>query len=412
MIKYSLNYYEELCAELNNKRIIFIGRDHTDLDINKEIQFLYPYVDYCLMTDSVHQNYVKFGEKFLKIQSLDSLSNIDLTSYILFIASEYVDYIKFRLGEFEIKFDIKCYSLHLHHRFYLDINNNILNRYIEPAMYWYSKMLEIRNMKVDDSKRLMEIRKSEISSGHLKVIPRLIVTLTTKCNLNCLECIALTPHYKRQFDIPLKIIIESLSHLFDIVDYCSCIELIGGEPFLYPQINNVLQFLLKSEKVELVQITTNGLIMPKSDTLKLLANNKIILRISDYELSNLVNVTCEQFAKHKIKFCVQKNLAWMPIGNLQKKDKNELTLCDEYAVCFEGINCKNLFEGKIFNCTFASRLYDLKICNNVEFLNILQEENLSWKTILDFWVAFPSKACSYCEINNPNTSCVKCAVQK
>jgi len=83
----------------------------------------------------------------------------------------------------------------------------------------------------------------------------LILSLTTKCNLDCMICERQNFHGAGE---DLKF--ENLYKLKKAIKYAEAIDLTGmGEPYLYPKFNEVLEYVYSiNPNDNLIQITTNG----------------------------------------------------------------------------------------------------------------------------------------------------------
>ena len=60
-----------------------------------------------------------------------------------------------------------------------------------------------------------------------------------------------------KYHISLDIIIISLDRLMAVVDTIDMVGLLGGEPFLYSYLVNVVVYLCKQNKVTGIRIVTN-----------------------------------------------------------------------------------------------------------------------------------------------------------
>ncbi len=90
------------------------------------------------------------------------------------------------------------------------------------------------------------------------------------------------PYCKEKFTIDVKEQINDLKKLLFYVDGIINVEVIGGEPFVYNQLPELLLYLLGESKVKFVEITSNGTILPSTNILNLLKNSKVCILLSDY----------------------------------------------------------------------------------------------------------------------------------
>ena len=98
-----------------------------------------------------------------------------------------------------------------------------------------------------------------MKDSYLSDINYLIISLTDKCNLRCVYC-------KEEDD---NIEEEYISNILSLDDYkfiirsfkelgINKIEFIGGEPLLYPYLNELIYFAKQECNIEDISITTNG----------------------------------------------------------------------------------------------------------------------------------------------------------
>lgn len=407
MIKYTLNYIEDLKNELLlGKRIICVGVDNTTNNIITQISWVMDKVDYWI-TYTKEKIYNLAGNVICAYY-FDALPELCDDKKVILIVSEYIDYIKHFLSRIspKIPLELFCYSFKLNTR---DFSREYLiaHRWKDISMYWTDYYLNALNI----SNKLIELeRKSNLlEKDRIKVLPRIIIVLTTMCNLKCENCIALTPYYKKPYHVSSSVIYEAFDKLSDVVDEITCVELLGGEPFMYPDLENVVKHILLNQKVKILQITTNGIAPIKKD-ISFLSNERIQVRISDYSISECIDGFITKLNQMGVNYLVQKDIRWKPVGNLKRRNKSIRKLEDEYNLCFEGLNCKTVLNGKLFSCTFSSRLYDLNYSSEIEYIDLLNE-NVTWSYILDFFTQTFSNGCRYCSIMDPNIELIQSAIQ-
>lgn len=91
------------------------------------------------------------------------------------------------------------------------------------------------------------------------IMPHLGILVTTYCNLNCRDCADLIPKRKK-CHYELNDIISDMNIILDKVDEIGEVLIIGGECFMYPQLNELIAFCRGKEKIGRIIITTNGTI--------------------------------------------------------------------------------------------------------------------------------------------------------
>jgi organic radical activating enzyme len=182
------------------------------------------------------------------------------------------------------------------------------------------------------------------------------VLVTERCTLACSHCNMFMPHFTSPNHRTLDILKSDIDLFFSKVDYVSVFHLVGGEPFLNPNIEDVIRHVVSNYtvKIDKLIITTNGTILPKQSTLDLLKNSDVILSISDYtdKLENIktkVLKVIETFKSQNINHYVRTEIEWYDFGDLRiKKNLPTDKLIKHFDSCtapFRGLN-----DGKFYYC--------------------------------------------------------------
>ena len=182
------------------------------------------------------------------------------------------------------------------------------------------------------------------------------VLVTERCTLACSYCNMFMPHYEAPMHRELDIIKLDIDSYFNIVDYVSVFHLVGGEPFLYPNIEEIIEHILKNyiNKIDKLIITTNGTILPKQSILDLLKENGVILSVSDYtdklpHIQKKVLRVLDAYKSQNINHYVRNEIEWYDFGDLRiKKNLTTDELIKHFDSCtapFRGLN-----DGKFYYC--------------------------------------------------------------
>jgi organic radical activating enzyme len=215
------------------------------------------------------------------------------------------------------------------------------------------------------------------------------VLVTEKCSLNCSHCNMFMPHYEFPIHRELDTIISDIDSYFKIVDYVSVFHLVGGEPFLYPNIENVIKHLLENyiTKIDKLIITTNGTILPKDGIIKLLKDNDVILSVSDYSdklefVKSKITKVLDVYKSNNINHYVRNEIEWYDFGDLRvKKNLPTNDLIKHFDSCtapFRGLN-----DGKFYYChlntsAVRTKLFPLSENDYVDINTISKEELLKF----------------------------------
>lgn len=187
------------------------------------------------------------------------------------------------------------------------------------------------------------------------LIPNMDVPLTTFCSLKCKYCSHCIPyaHPPKHFDASL--IINDIKKLIS-VSFISCLAIMGGEPFVYPNLDNFLDLYKRNEIDQIVgytRIVTNGTVVPKDEIFCLFKKLKnFYVYISNYgERSKKLNELIEKCKKFEIPFyvCPQTN-EWRNLGDFhypRPYSKDEIKHL--FAVC-DARTCFQLLNGRFYSC--------------------------------------------------------------
>lgn len=114
----------------------------------------------------------------------------------------------------------------------------------------------------------------------------LVVSVGQACNFKCRDCGNFAPISPSEFKrYKINDIKKDLTKLFENVEYIEQIQIQGGEPLLYSDLGELLNFLHENKpKVHEIVIATNGSLMPDDKLLECFKRNDVCVRVSDYGL--------------------------------------------------------------------------------------------------------------------------------
>lgn len=248
----------------------------------------------------------------------------------------------------------------------------------------YKRYLESKNVKYTWYKNISSIWPFE--HKNITHIFQSDVLVTERCNLNCSHCNMFIPHYETPAHRNVDIIINDIDLFFKKVDYVSIFHLVGGEPFLYPNIDGVISHIVNNyiNRIDKFIITTNGTATPKDTTLDLLKNNNVILSVSNYsnkleKLKSKVTKNIENYVSHGIKHFVRNDIKWYDFGDLRvKKNLTTDELIKHFDSCtapFRGLNSGKFYYCHLNTSAVSTKLFPLNKNDYVE-LESVSNENL------------------------------------
>lgn len=271
---------------------------------------------------------------------------------------------------------------------------------------WYSPRL--RQLYYD-----LPVPKSVIVLARLSRIPRwsvkyllpdhffidtVDIVITTKCNLMCKGCHHLMPYYPHPYHMDKDRLIAAMRKLNETFDWCDHYNLLGGEPFLNPDLKCYLEEA-PSEKCNKVQITTNATIVPDDPELfEVMRRKKAIVLLSQYPANQETQKKLIAVLEREGIAYVMHSPPWTEYGEPVDSHRSGRELKRQFHWC--PTRCKQLYDGKIYYCFRSSNTNDLGVCTagEDEFVDLLhntKEENRRQIRRL-MWRTKPVEACKYC----------------
>jgi hypothetical protein len=197
------------------------------------------------------------------------------------------------------------------------------------------------------------------------------------------------PHYESPKHKSLETIISDVDSYFKIVDYVSIFHLVGGEPFLHPQMYDIIKYILDNyqSKIDKFIITTNGTALPKDNIIELLKSNDIILSISNYtdkleSLKGKFDRVTKTYKDNRIKHYIRNEIEWNDFGDLRiKKNMSEAELIEHFDNCtapFRGLDNGKFYYCHLNTSAVLTKLFPLNENDFVEMNSISKEDLLKF----------------------------------
>lgn len=238
------------------------------------------------------------------------------------------------------------------------------------------------------------------------------ITLTERCTLKCAKCShgCFAVNNCTSVDMTLEQVYKSVDSFFSKVDFIKEFVLIGGEPLLYQNLEQVIEYIggKYAKKIGTYSITTNGTVLPDGKVLKACRKYNVLFRISNYshempELKKNYQRLENILEEYEISFIFgEEETMWMDYG-FDYLDRG--TAEDELMEVFDACKtpCREIRESRFYFCVMAR-----SISENMRF-NIGQNDYLDLdkldgknykKVLLEFTQGFSDKGyldmCRHC----------------
>ncbi len=175
------------------------------------------------------------------------------------------------------------------------------------------------------------------------------------CSLKCTHCCEHVPSLSDKGFLSVETIVKDVRKIAQSSHFLNYVELIGGEPFLHPEIERLITELLKIENIGYIKSFTNGTVVPSDELCEIMKNPRFMLSVSNYErvangklLENIFK-TRKKLADLEIKYLFSENFEWLDFSSFDLRDTDVPTLKKGFKDCFISI-CHRIYKGKLYRC--------------------------------------------------------------
>lgn len=245
------------------------------------------------------------------------------------------------------------------------------------------------------------------------------LSVTTKCTLRCQNCNMFMAEYKNPSHLNLNELKEDIDVFFEKVDFVSTFALLGGEPLIYPELGDLISYLCQYKtQIGVLEIITNGTVVPNIEMLKLFRQNKVFFRISDYSkainYSNQLDKLKKCLREAEISYYINESMTWLDFGFPHNcvyipADKVYQHMLD-CAPAFKGLNNKKLYFCHIVWSANKCGIYEEKESDYLDMMTCSRED------IVKYALGIMEKPVSLCQLcagcSSDNHSVIEIAIQK
>ena len=258
-------------------------------------------------------------------------------------------------------------------------------------------------MPLLDKIRLMVARDSR------NIIPFIDIDVTTYCNLKCIRCAKCIPYFQNKRHFSAAMIRENLELLTRYMDTICVASIIGGEPFLNPELKEIIEICAANTRIRNLELTTNATIVPEDELLRTIKRCGVIVHISKYDnIDNnfIVNreKLIERLREFDIPFEFQFHPIWLDFGEIERRNYSDSEL--ERMLIHCPMSTCTVFNDKIlYRCGKASYLgqhaMEMETCSEttIDMRQIHSREDMR-AALRRFYSIKILPSCRYC-LNHP-----------
>lgn len=256
--------------------------------------------------------------------------------------------------------------------------------------------------------RLSNIVKSRCEKENPLHTFSITLVINSRCSLGCKCCTSYMNEYpkEKRKDIPFKQIASDIDKFFAAMDSVGTVTIMGGEPFMHPDLSKIVNKLLEKKNFGIVSIATSGTYPIKDEQLKGLNDKRVNISFSNYEQSinenqkRMMYANIEKVKKAGISYTVGVTLAeWAIPSTLYDLGDSEEKMIAKKNACVQPPRCMQIKNGKLHPCDFGTAIYSLGIADNkMDYVN-LEEANSTEELrqkIKDYINQPYYRVCGYC----------------
>jgi uncharacterized Fe-S cluster-containing radical SAM superfamily protein len=198
-------------------------------------------------------------------------------------------------------------------------------------------------------------------SAETLLADKLTFSINTRCTLKCAHCIHYINHFppENRTDFPLARILSDMDLACAAHDFIRIGVIQGGEPFLHPDSPRILKHLLSQANVGMVQIFSNGICHISEESMAVLQNERVHLRISSYRgvLNRKQETLLEKNLRKLAEFGISHTLyqvKWKLAPTLLRREYSSATLQYIKKNCPCLPDSRLVIDGVYYPCHYAA----------------------------------------------------------
>lgn len=234
-------------------------------------------------------------------------------------------------------------------------------------------------------------------------LPSLQFLTNSSCTLACRDCNGLIPYWRApHYTLTPEALRSDLEVLATCVSKIHRFLLLGGEPFLHPQLADLLHVCAEFPMINFVEVVTNATVIPSTKFLKAAAplRDKFYVKISDYSRNPFVQSkihftelveSLKEYDIRSKKFIYPYWNSFLPFATKKRKNAPLLSQC--YIS-----NCLQILDGRLSVCPSVSAALHNKLVDSSfasECVDIRTSQNLP-EELLRFYSREQFSLCDYC----------------
>lgn len=233
---------------------------------------------------------------------------------------------------------------------------------------------------------------------------------TTVCNLNCKNCLNFKPYDKNTHHNNINELKKSIDLYFSVIDRVGLFHISGGEPFLYPHLKELIEYIGDKyrNKIDILGTVTNSTVLPSEDLCKIFKKYDVRVEVDDYtktlpRLQEKFKCTVNILLSNNVKVQINQPVTWLSIYPLD----GDSSLMDEESLRKKFFMCNNnyceLKGEEITSCNYSDFAVQAGLIKKIknEYYNLNYHTELSKKELIEFRLGYSEKGyVEFCRLCN------------
>ena len=223
----------------------------------------------------------------------------------------------------------------------------VLKVYSQLKKWGYKKIYKYMNKTKCYGKDFLRDECIDCGENLENELIQIEVHMADHCNLNCRGCAHFSPLFDEEYP-DLDECRNDIKALKQRVGGIKILNLLGGEPLLNKNLADYIKMYREELPDTLIQIVTNGLLIPKLDEslMRCIAQNHIVVSVSEYApTKKIISKICERLQEYEIDYSIREydRKQTFSIPYTVNKDSKRTRKCISAG-------CVNVWKGKISAC--------------------------------------------------------------
>jgi len=233
----------------------------------------------------------------------------------------------------------------------------------------------------------------------IKAPVNVAIIATTKCTLNCKYCLNYQPYIQDRQHYAIEKLKRDVDLFFSVFTSVAHFSVSGGEPFLHPQLGELLQYIHEKyhDRIERLWVPTNCTIVPPDDLCNIFADCDIEIRGTVYAASTAVDALDEKLRRFGVKLYFSTTRFFITYPPLPG---DKLEVHQHFAACRKAYSGSGIKDGRLYVCCYSMFADTAGICKAAES-DSFDLMNPDLKALADLSKGYFTKGCvKFCHICN------------